>query len=108
MKRIVGYGDRLAAAPGDRIDFRVSCEGGDRQFHAGVVRPGGKAGRQFRRDQQEFRAAARGVKVHGPGRLQRPYLGSGQAPADGGDLISDDHAFHQATRLRMMMDMMSP
>ena len=38
MKRIVGYGDRLAVAPGDRIDFRVSCEAGDDRFHASVVR----------------------------------------------------------------------
>jgi N,N-dimethylformamidase len=38
MKRIVGYGDKLAVAPGERIDFRVSCEAGDTQFHASVVR----------------------------------------------------------------------
>jgi N,N-dimethylformamidase len=38
MKRIVGYGDRLAVAPGERIEFRVSCEAGDTQFHASVVR----------------------------------------------------------------------
>ncbi|MFO1058248.1 MAG: DUF6605 domain-containing protein [Dongiaceae bacterium] len=38
MKRIVGYGDRLAVAPGERIDFRISCEAGDTEFDAGVVR----------------------------------------------------------------------
>jgi N,N-dimethylformamidase len=38
MKRIVGYGDRLAVAPGERIDFHVSCEAGDSHFDAGLVR----------------------------------------------------------------------
>jgi N,N-dimethylformamidase len=38
MKRIVGYGDRLAVAPGDRIDFRINCEAGDRTYRADIVR----------------------------------------------------------------------
>src|SRR5260221_10587791 len=38
MKRIVGYGDRIAVAPGDRIDFRINCEAGDRTYRADVVR----------------------------------------------------------------------
>src|SRR5258705_13175435 len=38
MKRIVGYGDRLAVAPGDRIDFKINCEAGDRTYRADIVR----------------------------------------------------------------------
>jgi N,N-dimethylformamidase len=75
MKRIVGYGDRLAVAPGDRIDFRVNSEAGDTRYRADVVRlicgddhtthPG-------------FRAEPVATAIEGdyPGRRQVIYAGS--------------------------------
>ncbi|MBX6322530.1 MAG: hypothetical protein IRY94_11935, partial [Rhodospirillaceae bacterium] len=38
MKRIVGYSDKLSVAPGDRIDFMVSCEARDPRYRARIVR----------------------------------------------------------------------
>ena len=35
---IVGYSDRISVRPGERIDFKVSCEDGERRFNAEIVR----------------------------------------------------------------------
>ena len=37
-KNIVGYADRLSAVPGERIRFMVSCEDGERDYRARLVR----------------------------------------------------------------------
>ena len=37
MNRVMGYADRWSAAPGDSLQFKVSCLGGD-QFSAQIVR----------------------------------------------------------------------
>src|SRR6266481_6169447 len=38
MLQIIGYADRLTVRPGQRIEFKVSCEAGAVQYRAQVVR----------------------------------------------------------------------
>ncbi|MBK8157774.1 MAG: N,N-dimethylformamidase [Rhodospirillaceae bacterium] len=38
MLKIVGYTDRPSVRPGERLDFKVSCEGGATSFDARIVR----------------------------------------------------------------------
>ncbi len=37
-KTIVGYADKMSVAPGERIEFKVSCEPGVGEYRAGIVR----------------------------------------------------------------------
>jgi N,N-dimethylformamidase len=38
MLKITGYTDRPSVRPGERLDFKISCEGGAQRFNARVVR----------------------------------------------------------------------
>lgn len=71
--RIVGYGDRLSVAPGERIGFRVSCH--DEDYEAAIVR-------LIHGDPNPRGPGFREVEVEGiptrpyPGRVQDIPLGS--------------------------------
>lgn len=75
MLKITGYSDRPSARPGERLDFKVSCEDGAPRFSARIVRlicgddgPGGPG----------YKALAIDARINGtyPGRRQHIDCGS--------------------------------
>lgn len=82
MLQIVGYADRMSVRPGEKIEFKVSCEGGAADYQAAIVRlicgDDSPAGPGFK-----SKPIAASINGRYPGRRQAVNVGSYVVIPDG-------------------------